>query len=157
MAIELSEATRAKIDEFLTRYPVKQGALLPILHAVQDELGAISLEAVEWIAQKTEVSPATVYGVVTFYPMFRTEPVGKYHIQVCSSVPCALCGGRELLEALESKLGIKPGQTTPDGKFTLSKVECLAACCEAPAVMVNKKLYRGITAEKVDEFLASLE
>jgi len=157
MAVEISDATQSKINDLLTRYPVKQGALLPILHAVQDELGSLSLESLEWIAEKVQVSPATVYGVATFYPMYRLEPVGKYHIKVCSTLPCALCGSRELVAALKDKLGINVGQTTPDGKFTLSKVECLAACHEAPVVLVNKKLHRFVSADKVDSFLASFE
>ena len=157
MAVDISAETVAKIDEWLTRYPVKQGALLPILHAVQDELGSLSLDAVEWIAEKIEVSPATVYGVATFYPMFRFESVGTHHIRICATVPCAFCGGRELEDALKEKLGIDFGQTTPDGTYTLSKVECLAACHEAPAVLVNKKLHRSVTADKLDEWLASLD
>lgn len=156
MPIELSQATTTKIDDLLTHYPVKQGALLPILHAVQDELGHLTLESLEWIAEKVQVPPATVYGVATFYPMYRMAPVGRYVLGVCATIPCAICGSRELVAALKAKLGIDVGQTTPDGKFTLKKVECLAACHEAPVVLVNKKLYRNVQPEKVDEFLASL-
>ncbi|HQI76718.1 MAG TPA: NADH-quinone oxidoreductase subunit NuoE [Candidatus Latescibacteria bacterium] len=154
MPVQISQTTQKKIAELLTRYPVKQGALLPILHLVQDELGALSLEALDWVARQIEVSPATVYGVATFYPMFRMEPVGQHHIKVCASLPCALAGCRELIAALKEKLGIEVGQTTPDGKYTLSKTECLAACTEAPAVLVNKKLHRKVTAENASEFLA---
>ncbi|HOT37098.1 MAG TPA: NADH-quinone oxidoreductase subunit NuoE [Candidatus Latescibacteria bacterium] len=154
MSVQISQTTQEKIAELLTRYPVKQGALLPILHLVQDELGALSLEALDWVARQIEVSPATVYGVATFYPMFRMEPVGQHHIKVCASLPCALAGCRELIAALKEKLGIEVGQTTPDGKYTLSKTECLAACTEAPAVLVNKKLHRKVTAENASEFLA---
>ena len=157
MSIELSAETTSKVDELLTRYPVKQGALLPILHAVQDELGAISNEAIGWIAEKTEVAPAAVYGVVTFYPMFRTEPVGTYHLKVCATLPCALNGANDLLDALSDKLGVAIGETTEDGKYTLSKWECLAACGDAPVVEVNHKLYRHVTADKVDEFLKQVE
>lgn len=153
MPVQISQTTQEKIAELLTRYPVKQGALLPILHLVQDELGALSLEALDWVARQIEVSPATVYGVATFYPMFRMEPVGQHHIKVCASLPCALAGCRELIAALKEKLGIDVGQTTPDGKYTLSKTECLAACTEAPAVLVNKKLHRKVTAENASEFL----
>lgn len=156
MPVQISQTTQEKIAELLTRYPVKQGALLPILHLVQDELGALSLEALDWVARQIEVSPATVYGVATFYPMFRMEPVGQHHIKVCASLPCALAGCRELIAALKEKLGIEVGQTTPDGKYTLSKTECLAACTEAPAVLVNKKLHRKVTAENASEFLAGL-
>ena len=154
MSVQISQTTQEKIAELLTRYPVKQGALLPILHLVQDELGALSLEALDWVARQIEVSPATVYGVATFYPMFRMEPVGQHHIKVCASLPCALAGCRELIAALKEKLGIEVGQTTPDRKYTLSKTECLAACTEAPAVLVNKKLHRKVTAENASEFLA---
>jgi len=157
MAVKLSKQTTAKIDEYLTHYPVKQGALLPILHAVQDELGLITDEAADWVAQKTDVSPATVYGVVTFYPMFRVAPTGKYRIKVCATVPCAVCGSRELLAALKERLGVDIGGTTADGKFTLGKSECLAACHEAPVVLVNKKLYRKVTADRLDDFFAAVE
>lgn len=157
MAVDLSPDTLAKVDTFLTRYRVKQGALLPILHAIQDEQGNLTLESVAWAAEKCGISPATAYGVVTFYPMFRLEPTGTYHIQVCATVPCAMCGGRELLHALEEKLGVKAGETTADGKYTLGKSECLAACFEAPVAHVNKKLYRYVSADKIDEFLAALE
>ncbi len=157
MPIELSSDAVAKVDELLTRYPAKQGALLPILHLVQDELGSISREAIDWVAARAEVTPATVYGIVTFYPMFRTEGVGNYHLKVCATLPCALNGANELLEALQEKLGISVSETTLDGKFTLSKWECLAACGDAPVVEVNHKLYRHVTADSVDEFLQQVE
>jgi NADH-quinone oxidoreductase subunit E len=154
MAFEVSEATQKTVNSLLSRYPVKQGALLPILHVVQDECGSLSLEALEWIAGQIQVPAATVYGVATFYPMFHLEPVGRHHIKVCATLPCALAGCRELIAALKEKLGVDVGQTTPDGKFTLSKTECVAACTEAPAVLVNKKLHRKVTADNVDSFLA---
>ena len=157
MAIELSQETTAKIDELLTRYPVKQGALLPILHEVQHELGALEPEAIEWVAGKTGISPATAYGVVSFYPMFRTTKVGKYHIKICATLSCALGGAEELIEALTAKLGVGVDEITEDGLFTVSRVECLAACGEAPAVEVNRKLYRNVTADKVDGFLAQIQ
>lgn len=157
MAVDISPDTIAKVDTFLTRYRVKQGALLPILHAIQDDQGQLTLDTIAWAAEKCGISPATAYGVATFYPMFRLEPTGTYHIQVCAAIPCALCGGRELLGALEEKLGVSVGETTSDGKYTLGKCECLAACHEAPAVHVNKKVYRYVTADKIDEFLAAIE
>jgi len=157
MNVDLSSDTAARVDEFLTRYAVKQGALLPILHAIQDDQGQLTLDSIAWAAGKCEISPATAYGVATFYPMFRLDAVGDHYIEVCATVPCAVCGGRELTAALEEKLSIKSGETTPDGKFTLGKSECLAACHEAPAVHVNKRVYRYVTADKVDEFLAALD
>jgi NADH-quinone oxidoreductase subunit E len=157
MPIELSDSAILQIDELLTRYPVKQGALLPILHLVQGELGSLPLDAQEWIANKIEVSPATVYGVATFYPMYRMEPVGTYHLKVCATLSCALGGAEDLIEALKAKLGVDVGETTPDGKYTISRVECLAACGDGPVVEVNHKLYRHITADKVDEFLGQIE
>ena len=157
MAVALSQDTITKVDDFLTRYAVKQGALLPIFHAIQDDQGLLTLESIAWAAEKCEISPATAYGVATFYPMFRLEPVGTYHIQVCATIPCAVSGGKELEAALQEKLGIKTGETSSDGKYTLSKCECLAACHEGPTVQVNKKVYRYVTADKVDEFLAAVE
>jgi NADH-quinone oxidoreductase subunit E len=157
MVAELSEVTVEKVDDFLTRYAVKQGALLPILHAIQDDQGQLTLDSIEWAAGKCQISPATAYGVATFYPMFRMEPVGTHHLEVCSTAPCGFCGGRELIDALKAKLGVNTGEITPDGKFSIGKSECLAACHEAPAVQVNKKVYRYVTADKVDEFLAAVE
>ncbi len=156
--LSFSPAARKRVDEFLTRYPTKQAALLPVLWVAQDEWGWISREAVDHVAEVLGLSPAFVWGVVTFYTMYNRAPVGKHLIQFCTSISCHLNGAEEVYKLCRSKLGdLKPGETTPDGKFTVIEVECLAQCDKAPAVMVNGDDYAVITAEKLDSFLAELK
>jgi NADH-quinone oxidoreductase subunit E len=122
----------AAIDELITHYPKKRSASLMLLHAVQEQFGYISRQAVEWVAARLELQPINIYELVTFYPMFQRNPVGKYHLRVCRTLSCALGGAYELHEYFCGKLGLDPHthgpQTTKDGKFTVEFVECLAAC-----------------------------
>lgn len=157
MANEFSSENKKKFEEILTRYPTKQAALLPTIWLVQDQFGWVPEEAMEYIAGLLEISPVHVYSVVTFYTMFRRKPMGKYHIQMCRTLSCALCGGETLLEHVQKKLGIGENEVSPDGKFSLCTVECLASCGTGPVMMVNEKYYESLNAQKVDELLASLE
>lgn len=138
------------------RYPSKQAALLPVLHLVQNERGRITLDDERSVAEALGIPAMTVHEVVSFYTMFRREPVGRYHLQVCTNVTCALSGGRTLLERLKSRLGIKLGETTADGKFTLTGVECLGACEQAPCLMVNFDYHGSLDAEALDALLGGL-
>jgi NADH-quinone oxidoreductase subunit E len=124
-------------QEIIDRYPVPRSAMIPLLHLAQEQDGYVSDEAMEHVAELLEVTPAEVLGTCSFYEMFKREPVGEYLVNVCTNISCLLMGGEELLEHLEHKLGIKAGSTTPDGKFTLEDVECIAACTEAPCMQVN--------------------
>ena len=151
-----SPETEARIDALIAKYPRKRSAMLPILHAVQNEQGKISEEAIQYVAERLDANPIEVYEVVTFYTMFFTEQIGKYHIQLCRTLSCMLCGFEDVLEHLEKKLGIKPGQVTPDGKFRLSEVECLGSCSTAPAMQLNFDYHEELTPEKVDEILKAL-
>ncbi|HEX9188590.1 MAG TPA: NAD(P)H-dependent oxidoreductase subunit E, partial [Vicinamibacteria bacterium] len=135
--MQLSPANKARFDEVLKRYPVKRSALLPALHLVQEQEGWISREAIEHVASLLDLSPAQVHDTASFYTMFRLKPEGKTLIEVCTTLSCALSGAEELLAHACRKLGIEPGGTTPDGKFTVKGVECLAACGGAPAVQVD--------------------
>jgi len=157
MQYQWTQENRKEIEDILTRYPTKQAALLPVLHVAQKEFGWISSEAMELVAQELNLSTAHVYGVVTFYTMYNRQPVGKYHLQVCRTLSCAMMGSQKIVDYLKKKLRIELRETTPDKKFTLSEVECLASCGTAPAMMINEKYFENLTEEEMDKILASLE
>ena len=146
-----------ELDELVTHYPQKRSASLMFLHAIQERFGHISKEAIEWTARKLELQPINVYELVTFYPMFRQQPLGKYHIKVCRTLSCALGGSAELRDHFCNKLGLDPKehgpQTTKDGKFTVEFVECLAGCGTAPVMMLNEEFHEAVTVKKADEML----
>jgi NADH-quinone oxidoreductase subunit E len=153
---EYSGELRRKIGEVVARYPRKGAALLPVLHLVQNEIGFISEEEEKFVAGILDLKPIRVREVVTFYTMLSRWPLGKYHIQVCSNLSCTLLGGERLVDYLQKKLGIGVGETSADKKFTLSTVECLGACEEAPCMMVNFDYYGQLNEDKVDRILESL-
>jgi NADH-quinone oxidoreductase subunit E len=161
MSFEANQELETEIDELITHYPVKRAASLMVLHAIQEKFGFISQAAVEWTAKKLELQPINVYEIVTFYPMLRQEPQGKYQIKVCRTLSCALGGGYQLHEHFCRKLGLDPhkhgAQTTPDGKFTIEFVECLASCGTAPVMMVGDKFYEGVTHAQADEIVAGCQ
>jgi NADH-quinone oxidoreductase subunit E len=148
----------AEVDELLTHYPVKRAASLMVLHAIQERFGWISQEAVEWTAAKLELQPINVFEILTFYPMLRQQPLGKYQIKVCRTLSCALGGAYELHKHFCDKFGFDPhkhgAQTSADGKFTLEFVECLASCGTAPVMMCNDAFYEGVSHKKADEIVA---
>ncbi|MBI5772834.1 MAG: NAD(P)H-dependent oxidoreductase subunit E [Verrucomicrobia bacterium] len=159
MSFAVPAQLEAEIDELITHYPgQKRSASLMLLHAVQEHFGHISRDAVEWVAKKLGLQPINVYELVTFYPMFRQEPLGKTHIKVCRTLSCALAGSTELRTHFCQKLGLDSHkhapQTTPDGKFTMEFVECLADCGNAPVVMVNEDLATKVTPVQADEIVA---
>ncbi|MFQ5722019.1 MAG: NADH-quinone oxidoreductase subunit NuoE [Candidatus Aminicenantales bacterium] len=157
MSPEFSAQVKKEIEDIIARYPKKEAAILPVLHVIQREVGFISGEEEKFVAELLEIKPIRVREVVTFYTMLNSEPLGKYHIQVCSNITCSLLGAGNLISYLEEKLGIRVGQTTPDKKFTLSTVECLGACEQAPAMMINFDYYGHLDKKKIDEILAKLE
>lgn len=146
-----------EIDELITHYPQKRSASLMLLHALQEHFGYLNPQAIEWTASKLGLQPINVYELVTFYPMFRQNPVGKYHLKVCRTLSCALGGAYQLRQNLCAKLGLDGAahgpQTTPDGRFTVEFVECLASCGTAPVMMCNEDFYEGVTGEKAEEIL----
>ena len=151
-------------DRLVQRYPVKEAAMLPTLHLAQRQAGHISAGVMARVAELLEVSVMKVKDVVTFYPMFFEEPVGKYVIRVCHTLPCALRDCKVILKHIEKKLGVGVAAetdlakgTTSDRKFTLMKVECLASCDVAPIMMINDDLYKNLTPGKVDEILDGLD
>ena len=154
---EFSGRAKERIAWLATRYPVRQAILLPVLRIAEEEFGCIDDAAVDLVAREVGVSPGHVFGVLTFYTHYRRSGDGKYVVQVCSTISCALRGAREVVEHLEERLGIRPGQTTQDGKFTLKKVECLGSCGTAPVVQINDDYHENLTVEKLDAILDSLE
>jgi len=152
----LSEKYKDQIDEILSRYPVKRSALIPLLYLAQREQGYITEAAMTEIAGILKLTPPQVYETATFYTMLNLKKVGKFHIQVCKSLMCALVGSDTVIGWMKTKLGIAPGETTADGLFTLTAVECLAACGTAPMMQINDDYYERLTEERVDRILADL-
>ncbi|KRT74102.1 MAG: NADH-quinone oxidoreductase subunit E, NADH-quinone oxidoreductase subunit E [Deltaproteobacteria bacterium CSP1-8] len=156
MSPSFSEATRARFERMLARYPDKEAAILPTLHLAQREFGHLSGEAIDYVATLLGFTPARIEGVATFYTMYNRKPVGKYHLQVCRNLSCSLMGAEHLIEHMSRKLGIKPGGTTADGTFTLSTVECLGSCGTAPVMQVNDDYHEDLTEESIDAILDGL-
>jgi len=158
MALTIPAKLEAQLDELATHYPQKRSASLMFLHALQEHYGYISKDAIEWTATKLGLQPINVYELVTFYPMFRQEPLGKTHVKVCRTLSCALAGSAELREHFCKKLGLDSHshvpQTTPDGKFTVEFVECLADCGRAPVMMVGEEILGKVTVADADKVLA---
>jgi len=157
MALEFSPETLKKFEETVARYPKKEAAMLPVLYLAQQEFGCLSPEAIEYVATLMEQAPARVQGVVSFYTMFNTKPIGRHHIQVCRTLSCALGGAERIMALIKRKLGIDLGQTTTDGRFTLSEVECLASCGTAPMMQINDAYYENLNEEKTEKILDSLK
>jgi NADH-quinone oxidoreductase subunit E len=152
----LSESLQKKFDEVTARYPMKRSAIVPLLLFAQDEIGYISDEAIEEIARRVDVRPIEVVEDIGYYSMLHRHPVGKYNLQVCTNVSCQLLGAEEILEHCSRRLGIGHKRTTSDGLFSLEEVECLGACCGAPAMQVNYEFYENLTPEKVDALIEEL-
>ena len=148
------EVLRQPAEAIAAKYERKQAAMLPILRLVQERFGCITTEAEDWAAQLLGVAPAHVHEVVTFYTLYHRMPVGTYHVQVCNNIACALRGASGVIASLSERLGIKPGETTPDGKFTLETVECLCACEAAPVMQVNDQYVGPITPEVIDALIS---
>lgn len=153
----LSDALKETFDRLIARYPLKRSAIVPLLLFAQDEIGYISDEAIEEIARRVGVRPIEVIEDISYYSMLRRQPIGRYNLQVCTNISCLLRGGDEILQHCSKKLGIGHKQTTPDGMFSLEEVECLGACCGAPAMQVNYEYYENLTPEKVDTLIEALK
>ncbi len=145
-----------RVDVIVARYPVPKAALLPVLWEVQTRDGWIKSEAEAWVADRLGVSAAPVHGAVTVYTMYKQRLMGKYHIQVCTTLSCMLRGCDELMEHLRNKLGIREGEITPDGKFSLVRVECLGSCGTAPMFQLNDDYHEDLTLGRVDQLLDGL-
>jgi len=151
---------RAEIDRHIAKYPAewKQSAVMPALSLVQEANGGwLSRELLDDVAAYLDMPPVAVYEVATFYGMYELEPTAKHKICVCNSISCMLSGSEDLVAHVEEKYGVKPGQTTPDGRFTFKEVECLGACRHAPAVLVGKIYHENLSAQALDALIAGLE
>ncbi len=153
----LSEKHLQRIEELKKRYPTTQSLLLHVLWMWQDEHGWISEDGMKYVADLLGLPYHHVYGVVTFYTMYNRQPVGKHKLEVCTNVSCMLRKSERILKHLELKLGIKPGETTPDNRFTLVEVECLGSCGTAPVMQVGDKYYENLDDTKIDAILAELK
>jgi NADH-quinone oxidoreductase subunit E len=152
----LNDQNVALAKEIIARYPRKKSALIPLVHLSQEQNGYVTEEAMKHVAELVDVTPAEVYGTASFYEMFRFEPTGKYLINMCGTMSCALMGAHELMHHAERTLGIKAGSTTPDGLITLQHAECQAACTEAPTLQVNYRHRFRVTAEDFDQLVDDL-
>lgn len=156
MSVAFSDTARRELEAILSRYPNREAAILPALHLAQKEFGYVSDEAIVCVADFLGFTPARIEGVATFYTMYNRKPVGRYHVQICRNISCSLMGAEHLIEHVSRKLGIRPGETTPDGKFTLSKAECLGSCGTAPVMQVNDDYHEDLTEDKIDALLDRL-
>jgi len=151
---------RAEIDRHVAKYPAewKQSAVMPALTLVQDWNGGwLSRELMDDVAAYLDMPQVAVYEVATFYGMYDLEPTAKHKVCVCNSISCMLCGSEELIEHVEKKYGVKPGDTTQDGRFTFKEVECLGACRHAPAVLVNKTYHENLSPDALDKLIEGLD
>lgn len=152
----LSDSNVALAREIVARYPKKKSALIPLLHLSQEQNGYITDEAMKHLAELLDITPAEVLGTASFYEMFKFEPVGKYVINVCQTMSCALLGAGTLMHHAEETLGIRAGSTTDDGLFTLEHAECQAACTEAPTLQVNYRHRYRVTTDDFDRMIDDL-
>ncbi len=153
--MKFSEEKLKKVDEIIARYPEgrQKSALLPVLHLAQEQFGWLSVETMDYVASLLKLEPIEVYEVATFYSMYNLKPVGKYMFEVCQTGPCMIKGSDDIVAYIGQKLGIKPGETTADGLFTLKTVECLGACGYAPMMQLGKHYKEHLTKEKVDAII----
>jgi NADH-quinone oxidoreductase subunit E len=158
MTPAIPQQVETEIDTLIARYPQKRSAALMVMHALQDHFGYLSLATIEWAAGKLGLQPINLYELVSFYPMFRQQPAGRFQIKICRTLSCALAGSHELHAHLCQKLGLDPHkhgvQVTPDGKFSVEFVECLAGCDRAPVMMLNGDYHEGVTEKHAEALLA---
>ena len=159
--MNLKPATLSKIDEVIPHYPAdqKRSATLPLLHLIQEDVGYIPPEAIEWVAAKLGIQPINVYEVITFYPMFRQKPIGRRHVKVCRTLSCALRGGYKTCATFEQEFNTRAGPTevSPDGEVTVEFVECLASCGTAPVVMIDDELHEKVDCAKAKLLAAQIK
>ncbi|WP_368031037.1 NADH-quinone oxidoreductase subunit NuoE [Arcobacter sp. s6] len=143
-----------KFQEYVSRYPVIDSVMLPALWLVQEQEAWVSPEAMIYVADKLGKTPIQVYEVATFYTMFNLKPIGKHHIELCKTLSCMLCGSKDIKNHIKQTIGIEPGQTSEDGLFHLSEVECLGACGGAPMFALDGQYHEKLTKQRVDELIA---
>lgn len=156
---EFTKENLARIDDIIGNYPVghESAAIMPVLDLAQRQHGWLPISAMNKVAEVLKVTPMRVYEVATFYTMYMRNPVGKYNVQICTTTPCMLCGSEEIKQAIMKNLGIKVGETTSDKQFSLSEVECLGACVNAPMVQINDDYYEDLKVSDIEEILEDLK
>ncbi|MCG3700685.1 complex I 24 kDa subunit family protein [Aliarcobacter butzleri] len=142
-----------KFQEYVSRYPKIDSCMLPALWLVQEQEGWVSPEAMVYVADRLGKTPIQVYEVATFYTMFNLKPIGKYHIELCKTVSCMVCGAKELKQYIKDVLGLESGQTSTDGLFTFTEVECQGACGDAPMIALNNVYHGKLTKEKLEKII----
>jgi NADH-quinone oxidoreductase subunit E len=155
--MKFSDQLEQRFSTMVTHYPTKRSVLVPMLLYIQDEVGALTDEAIHEIAARTELSDLEVRNVISYYSMLRTRPIGKYNLQVCTNVSCLLRGADDIFEHCKKKLGIGNKESTRDGLFHLEEVECIGACSWAPALMMNYEFHENLTPAKVDDLIDGLK
>lgn len=149
--MNLKPETLAEIEEAIPKYPEKRSAVMPVLHAIQKDVGYLSNEAAEWVAAKLEIEPINVLSVITFYPFFRQHKIGKRHIRVCRTLSCAMAGGSKVCDRMLAEFGAELNGVSPDGEVTVEFAECLASCGSAPVMLVDNDLYENLDEAKATE------
>ncbi|MFQ5674755.1 MAG: complex I 24 kDa subunit family protein [bacterium] len=153
MSVAFSRKARMEFEDIISRYPEKSAAMLPVLYLAEKEFGHVSSEVEQYVGELLEVPPVKVHEVMTFYTLIARQPRGKYHFQVCRGISCDLKGCTKIIDYLSEKLKLKPGETSENFDFTLTEVECLAACETAPMMQLNKDYVGNLTPEKIDAML----
>lgn len=154
-----TDSLRQQMDRWIAKYPAgqEQSAVIPCLHILQDaNEGWVSRAIMDALAEYLDIPAINVYEVATFYTMFELEPVGKHKISVCTNISCMLCGSEQVMDHIQQKLNIKPGETSEDGRFTLKEVECLGACIGAPMMLLDRDYHEYLTPDKIDQILDGL-
>ena len=151
---KFSSENEIKFQEYVTRYPLIDSVMLPALWLVQEQEAWVSPEAMIYVADRLGKTPIQVYEVATFYTMFNLKPIGKHHIELCKTLSCMLCGSRDIKNHIKQTIGIEPGQTSEDGLFHLSEVECMGACGGAPMFALDGQYHEKLTKQRVDELVA---
>jgi len=157
MEFKFTEENLKRIDEARKKYPTALAAVMPVIYIAQEQNGYVSNEVMTEIANVLGIDKVNVLSVVTFYTMYHTKPMGKYHIQVCTNVSCMLRGGYEIWKQVKEQLGLENMEVSEDGKFSIEEVECMGACGNAPMIAINEDYYENLTKEKVEEILNSLK
>jgi NADH-quinone oxidoreductase subunit E len=154
--VTFSDQLEKRIARLLKSYPLKRSALVPMLMYAQDEVGCLNAEVIAEIAKRLEITTLAVEEVIGYYSMMHKKPLGKRHVQICTNISCMLNGGNQLWDLAQKKLGLKNKQVTGDGKISIEEVECIGACCWAPAIQVNYDFHHNVTPESLDRLLEEL-
>jgi len=154
---KLSEQAEKRVLEIKAQYPNARSAVMPALYIAQEELGMVTPEAVEWVAARIGMPPIQVWEVATFYTMYYKKPVGKYHFQVCRTLPCALRGAKKITEFLHKRLGLMPSEVSADGMWSYEEVECLGSCSTAPMCEINDEFFENLSEDKLEGIIKQIE